>query len=108
MEGSQKKKDMFGGKELTENYIFLNQHQVDCVTQAKGAKEGKGAQAQSITQIGNKSMCVILSASCAVGKRWREAKPKVGQREDAMASVSPMVCTDAQDPVAAPWRCKSS
>lgn len=41
MEGSQKEKDMFGGKEVAENYIFLNQCQVECVTQAGRSQRGE-------------------------------------------------------------------
>lgn len=41
MEGSQKEKDMFGGKEVAENYIFLNQCQVECVTQARRNQRGE-------------------------------------------------------------------
>lgn len=42
MEGSQKEKDMFGGTEVAENCIFLNQCQVECVTQARRSQRGKG------------------------------------------------------------------
>lgn len=119
MEGSRKEKDMFGGKEVAENYILLNQCQVDCVTQARRSQKGERSPGMehvvALPRLGTlnnllgviKLMCDSLSQLRErVGEKPSQRLTK-GREGGATACVSPTACTDSQDPVTAPWRCRS-
>lgn len=120
MEGSRKEKDMFGGKEVAENYIFLNQCQVECATQARRSQRGERSPGMEhmvapprLGTLNNLSGVIKLGCD-SVSQLWERGGEKSSQRlakgrkGGAMACVSPMACTDSQDPVTAPWRCRSS
>lgn len=110
MEGSQKEKDMFGGKEMAENYIFLNQCQVECVTQARRSQRGKGPGMENMVvppRLGalNNLLGVIKLLCDSLSQLWERGGeiPSLslakGRKGGAMTCVSPMACRPCHCPV---------
>lgn len=114
MEGSQKEKDMFGGKEVAENYIFLNQCQVECVTQARRSQRGERSPGMEYIvappRLGTlNNLSGVIKLLCdSLSQLWERGGEKPSQRLAKGRKGGAMACTDSQDPVTTPWRSRSS